>query len=420
MRRRVAILLESSLEVSRRILNGIVGYMERHEPWTIDFIPGALCEQRLPEQWQGDGIIARIPSPAEALRLAAHPAPKVIFDPLDDYRAPAHPLSRWPRVDCDNLACGRSAAEYFIGRGFRSFSFIDTTPASTPALLTDRSWPKTANWRRLRLQGFRDALARRGFDCAVYALPTKRLEVGNANIEQPRLIRFLRELPKPLAVFCPNDARGRQVTDACLAAGIHVPYQVAVLGVNDDSTICGFSQPPLSSIPLDAETAGRKAAIALAALMEGRTRINNYTYQPLPVVTRASTLSLQTDDELVIAMLEEIRATRGFRLRASDFAERHDLSLRQLEKRFSAAIGRSLGSVIRETCFTAAMDLVKNTDTPFKDIAAKAGHQSVSHFADAFRARFGITMSAARHGQTDQYSTSKSTEPPFGRTVTST
>lgn len=396
MRPRVAILLESSLEVSRRIMRGIVNYMERHEPWTIDFMPGALCEQHLPERWDGDGIIARIPSPSEAMRLARHSVPKVIFDPLDEYRASTHPLSRWPRIECDHFRCGELAAEYFIGRGFHSFAYVDITPSSAPGVISDHSWPKVANWRMLRQDGFIHCLELHGFHCHTYKTPTRKAEYNNANIERPRLIRFLLSLPKPVAIFCPNDARGRQVADACLFAGIKVPYQVAILGVNNDQTICGFSQPPLSSIPLDAETAGRKAAIALDALMRGRRHIENYSYKPLPVVTRATTLNFQTDDALVVSILEKIRIKHGFKLYATGIAAECDMSLRHIEKRFHGAIGRSIGEVIRDTCLTNIMELVQKTDLTFKEIAAKAGHQSVPHLSEAFRKRFGMTMTQAR------------------------
>ena len=46
------------------------------------------------------------------------------------------------------------------------------------------------------------------------------------------------------------------------------------------------------------------------------------------------------------------------------------------------------------------LNLVKETDMPFKEISAKAGHRSVSHLADAFRDRFGMTMTEARHAAT--------------------
>ena len=78
---RVAILMESSLEISRDLLRGIIHHVRASEPWTLDITPGGIGDQRLPESWRGDGIIARIPSVAEAARLAACPVPKVILDP---------------------------------------------------------------------------------------------------------------------------------------------------------------------------------------------------------------------------------------------------------------------------------------------------------------------------------------------------
>ena len=62
LRRSVALLIETSNEYSRGVLDGVIAYIRQHSPWSIN----------LPEQkrgaappswissWQGDGIIARI------------------------------------------------------------------------------------------------------------------------------------------------------------------------------------------------------------------------------------------------------------------------------------------------------------------------------------------------------------------------
>ena len=52
------------------------------------------------------------------------------------------------------------------------------------------------------------------------------------------MIRFLRELPKQTALFAAMDGRARLVLDACAEAGIGVPEEMAVLGVDDDPIIC--------------------------------------------------------------------------------------------------------------------------------------------------------------------------------------
>ena len=68
---RVAILMETSLEVSRNMLRGIIRYIREHETWTLDLTPGGIADQRLPDNWNGNGIIARIPSVKEAARLGS-------------------------------------------------------------------------------------------------------------------------------------------------------------------------------------------------------------------------------------------------------------------------------------------------------------------------------------------------------------
>lgn len=395
--KRVALLMESSLEVSREILAGVIGYCRAHEPWQLDFTPGGIGDQLLPRDWAGDGILARVPSAAEAARLAANPAPKVIFDPLDAFVAPGRPLASCVRVENDHRAVGRLAANYFLARGFRHFAFVPAVRSSTPQMRYAAAAADDPNWSRLRGEGFAERLAEAGFGLSACPRPRRRRTAESWRDERPAVARWLRSLPKPVAVFAPHDARGRQVLDACQEAGVAVPYAAAVLAVNDDDTLCETCQPPLSSVRLAAYAAGERAAAALDALMAGREPpARRLAYPPVEVVTRASTLPMQTDDALVIAVLERVRAADGFSLRAQELAAAEDVTLKTLERRFRAALGRSVGDVVRATCLDGVRRLVETTDEPFADITRRAGQLSASHLAAAFKARFGLTMSAAR------------------------
>ena len=182
-------------------------------------------------------------------------------------------------------------------------------------------------------------------------------------------------------------------------SGIPVPYSVAILGVNNDATLCDTTLPPLSSIPLDAERAGYTAAHKLDALMHGRKVQSITLYNPLPVATRDSTLQLQTEDALVIGTLEKIRKAHGFNMRVGELAHEAGVTTRTLEARFRAAVGRSVGNVIRTSCLDEVRKLVESTDTPLAEIANLCGQQSAAHLADVFRRRYGLTMSAARRAQ---------------------
>jgi hypothetical protein len=112
------------------------------------------------------------------------------------------------------------------------------------------------------------------------------------------------------------------VLDACLVAGVAVPYEATVLGVNNDVLVCETCIPPLSSIAVDAEKAGFEAARILDELMRRSSRRQQIvTYGPTGVVSRASTDTLQVEDRLVIRALEFIRINAGLGIRASDVAE---------------------------------------------------------------------------------------------------
>ncbi|MBR4617590.1 MAG: helix-turn-helix domain-containing protein [Kiritimatiellae bacterium] len=86
-------------------------------------------------------------------------------------------------------------------------------------------------------------------------------------------------------------------------------------------------------------------------------------------------------------------------MRVGELAREAGITARTLEARFRAAIGRSVGYVIRTSSLDEVKNLVENTDTPFAEIARRSGQRSAAHLADMFRRRYGLTMSAARRAQ---------------------
>ena len=64
-----------------------------------------------------------------------------------------------------------------------------------------------------------------------------------------------------------NDDCGAQFIEACKLAGLAVPDQVGVVGVDNDEVVCGLSDPSMTSIALNFERAGYAAAQALEVAM---------------------------------------------------------------------------------------------------------------------------------------------------------
>ncbi len=379
----VAVLLESSHETSRAMLQGILKYVRTHGPWSINMVLGGANDQRVPDTmtWKGDGIIGRVPNDTAADAIIASGLPAVIFNPYDKYLSSGHPLSQYYRIQCDSHAAGRIAAEYYLGRGLQNFAYIGQ--------------PDDINWSRWRMEAFTQRLRKNHRTCYVYSCPLT--EKTDWNAERPYLCEWLQKLPKPLAVFAANDNRARQILDACLHSGISVPYETTVLGVNNDTLICETSIPTLSSINIKNVEAGYIAAEMLDMLMQGKKPAKRIvTYAPGEITERASTGDTQYSDNLVIQALEYIRVNAGLNIRVSDIARHLDVTPRWAENRFKEITGQSLHNNIHTARMKTICSLLSETEMPLNNIAARCGFSQLHHLCSIFKKEFGITMSEYR------------------------
>lgn len=386
---RVAILLESTHEMSRGLLRGIARYVRLFGPWGLHVIMGGENDQRLPEvdRWKATGIIAKIHNEQTARTILAADLPTVLFDPMDGFLAHGHPFSALSRVCCDNREIGRLAAEHLLEQGFESFAFI-------PEI-------RRTIWSRERLETFRERLGRENKTVAVYDVPPENEQ--DWGLEFQRVIRWLRKLPVPTAVFTSHDLRARQILDACLIADIKVPGEIAVLGVGNDELVYEVTTPSLSSIAVDTEAGGFAAANMLEGLMRGTfPSRQEFLYPPRGVVPRASTERVAFKDPIVLRAREFIRINSGLSIRVSDVVRHVKASKRSLELRFKETLGRSVLAEIQRVRLETIRRLVADTDTPFGRIAELTGLNSVAYLGEIFKQEFGMTMSEYRDLKTVQ------------------
>jgi len=378
---RVAILLESTHEMSRGLLRGIAKWTHLHGPWGLHVIMGGENEQCLPavDRWKATGIIAKVHNERTAKMVLAAKLPTVLFDPLHTF------LERNPpsfcRVVCDDREIGRLAAEHFLERKFEHFAFV-------PEL-------RRTDWTQTRVEVFTEYLAKEGKTVFLYKNPVGRnADWGD---EFKTMIRWLRRLPKPVAVFTSHDLRARQVLDACLIGNIDVPREVAVLGVGNDELVPIVTTPALSSIAVDTESGGFAAAEMLESLMHGLEPVQReFLYRPKGVIARASTERITLQDSFVSEARELIRINSGFGIQVADIAKRLKLSRRSLEMRFAKAIGHSVLSEIQQVRLESLLRLVGHSELPFGKIAEISGLSNVTYLGKLFKQEFGVTMSEYR------------------------
>src|SRR4029077_20862433 len=127
-------------------------------------------------------------------------------------------------------------------------------------------------WSRGCRDGFTATLQAARHSCHVYRR-AQRVSWGHQQpsweVEVEGVARWIKSLPKPLGLMACNDFRGIQALDACRQAGIAVPEEVAVIGVDNEELVCKLASPPLSSVVPDARCIGYEAAALLDRLMKG-------------------------------------------------------------------------------------------------------------------------------------------------------
>lgn len=382
----VALRLPTSVKTCRELLRGILQFVHLHGPWGVHIIEGREGEQRLacPEAWGCTGIIADLDSYCPKPLLTAR-IPTILTNPTDAVLSPKNPLSRLSRVVCDNPPIGTHAAEYFLERKFRHFAFVGQVG--------------NASWSEERRRTYCGRLAAAGFACEVYPRlsAAARKDFG---VEQQALCAWLKALPKPVAVFVANDVRGRQVLDSCLKAGVAVPQEAAVLGVDNDEMLCETTHPQMSSIQMNTEHAGFEAARVLDGMMRGILRRTPkqtlITYGFSHLVTRHSTGTVQIGDALVARALEFIRINAGITVSVDDLVEHMRVSRRSLETRFKSVMGRTVYAEIMRVRLERVQTLLRETPMTIEAVADTCGFVSASHLGSVFRSHFDMTLSSFR------------------------
>jgi LacI family transcriptional regulator len=208
-------------------------------------------------------------------------------------------------------------------------------------------------------------------------------------------------LPKPVAVFACYDNRGQQVLEACRRAGLAVPEDVAVLGVDNDEVLCLLSPPPLSSVILNPRRAGWEAAALLALMMGGEKVSDEPLLIPsIGIATRQSSDILAVGDAKLAAALRYIREHACEGIRVSDVLRHCPMARRALEEKFHRFIGRTPRQEILRVRINRVKELLIGTGLPVGEIAERAGFEpetlssvfrQVTNLAPSeYRRRYGL------------------------------
>ncbi len=382
--RNVTLIVETSLGSGREILRGIARYSREHGPWLFhhEWRNTDLHYPPWLDDWSGDGIIARIESRRIRKKLKSFGVP--VVDVLGSF-----PDKSIPVVHVDDRAIGEAAAGHFLDRGYTRFGYCGL---------------KGVDWSDRRGTAFRDAVLAEGGTCSVHAWDAARRDAWSWDREVADMTSWLRSLDTPAGVMLCNDLHSHFILQACRRGGIRIPDDLAMIGVDNDPSVCDLCEPPLSSVVSDDEKVGYEAAGLLDDMMQGRkrTRADSTWIKPRGVRTRQSSDALAVQDTHVAAAVRFIRDHAFDGIGLTDVVQAVPVSRSVLQERFKAALGHTIHDEIMNQRMDHARFLLEQSDRTLADIAEKCGFSQQSYFGYVFRKVFGMTPHTYRSKYRDQ------------------
>ncbi len=156
--------------------------------------------------------------------------------------------------------------------------------------------------------------------------------------------------------------------------------------------VCDLSDPPLSSVQQGVRRVGYQAALLLDQLMRGESLPQGrFFVEPDGIICRRSTDALAIDDAEVALAARYIHENACRKIAVHEVAAAAGLSRSSLERRFTVVMRRTLRAEIQRVRLDAARRLLRESDVPLKQVAAKTGFGSVQYMTTVFRRQWGQT-----------------------------
>lgn len=381
---RVILMTDFAEAYARRLLHGIAQFAKNeHEAWSLSRLSVSVKEkvgiQGLVDYavaTHTDAIIGQFDH-SDDLELFKEAG---IIVMAQDFRQRFIDI---PNITANHFEAGKIAAEYFLKKGFNSFAFYG---------------PKGVVFSEERCEGFRETVKRARPEATVSSL----LVTGNGiwGYDMDELHAWLNYLPKPVAIMASDDNWACYITELCQMmrygnpkSSFRIPEDIAVIGVDNDESICKLSDPNLSSIDQDVEKAGYKVAKMISAMIKDPgMAVDNVYVKPGNVITRQSSDIFVNDDPYIARVLKYIHENLNQKLYVDDIVSQVPLSRRLLETRFRAKMGTSIYSYIKNVRVEKMAELLKN-GMSVSEAAFDLGFGDVKNISRIFKSVKGVSPS---------------------------
>ena len=268
----------------------------------------------------------------------------------------------------DDAKVGHIGAKYFIDKGFKNFAFYGT----------DHIF-----WSALRKVAFKEKVISAGFKYfELEALLNDQWQENPA-----RIINWMKNLPKPVAIMACSDEFGIHIIEAANLGEIKIPEEIALLGVDNDEFVCNLYNPPMSSIDQEPEKVGFEVGQYIRSLIRyGLKKGKTILGTNFRVVTRRSTDFFAVDDAQIKKAMHFIQKMAIEKaITVDDVVSSTSLSRRLLEIRFRRMLNRSIHEEIKRIRIEAISNKLILTNLPINEIAYSMGFSSLTSFSVYFK-----------------------------------
>lgn len=378
----IIILVSTGNCSGRDLLRGILRFAASSQRWRIricDFADnGAPKALDLLMREHIDGIITSELENADISNILEHSQIPLAVIGTRENALPTR-QENMTTIASDEVSIGALGAQALLRFGnFNSVAFVNIRNETYRYLSS------------LRMNGFVRQLQKSRITPHVYhtAIPEKESD-------ESELQEWIRALPKPTAILAANDNRAEDVIRASIHAGLNIPTQVSVLGIDDDEFKCLSVSPTISSINLNAEAQGYTAAKHLNKMLRcHHVHVMRSTHFAgnIKIVQRGSTRTLTPGKVLVSRAKEFIAKNANTALKISDVVAFSHVSQRLLFLRFKEFSDKSIQETINAERIKYFCKRLQTDRGKIQDIATLCGFKNMATLRALFFEHTGMTI----------------------------
>lgn len=379
---RVGLLFNANKAWDRQVIEGIGEFFAISEcNWDI-YIEESFCTDRINAIMAStDGIIADLDDLNMVKTLAGSAK---LFAGVGGSFAREHDYPQCDYVATDNYAVVQLAFEHLMKKGIRHIAFFSLPDAREKRWATERE----KAYYQLAKTHFYPPEVYNDYDAAIQ----------HRENAMRSLIAWIRSLAPKSGIIAVTDSRARHLLQACAIAGVKVPDEVAIVGIDNEDLVNYLSRISLTTVVQGARQIGFHAARLLYTQLEsGEKHVpRRIVVPPVGIKERMSTDVKQTYDPLVGRALSFISENIHTPLKVVHVINYLGLSRTYIDEKFQKELGCKVHTVILKEKLIRCRMLLENKNIPIADIPALAGFSSINYFYDFFSRQMNLTPALYR------------------------